>query len=306
LTSPAVALDRVRKSFGEALAVADLSLAVPYGAIYGVLGPNGAGKTTTLRIIAGILRPDSGALSVLGETDPAAIKRRLGYLPEEKGLYRKMRVADLVRYFGELKGLDARAARASTSRLLEAFGLADRARDRCETLSKGMGQKVQIAAALVHSPELLVLDEPLSGLDPVNVELVRDVILAQKRAGKTVLISTHVMEQAEQICDELTLVNRGRALLEGPLERLRASASRTIVIDYEGDGACLQSLPGVERVNDAGRRAELSLAPDADPDAILRALIGRLRISRFDTRAASLHEIFVRSVRADSAPNNAN
>jgi len=301
LTAPAVALDRVHKAFGTATAVADLSLTVPRGAIHGVLGPNGAGKTTTLRIIAGILRPDAGRVSVLGDSDPTAIKRRLGYLPEEKGLYRKMRVVDLVRYFGELKGLSKRTALANALRLLDAFGLADRARDRCETLSKGMGQKVQIIGALIHEPELVVLDEPMSGLDPVNVDFVREIIIAQKRAGKTVLISTHVLEQAEQICDELTLVNRGRALLEGPLDALRARAGRTVVVDYQGDKAHFEGLPGVERVDAAGHCAELSLAVDADPDAILRALLQHLRITRFDVRAASLHEIFVRSVRADGA-----
>jgi len=301
LTRPAVALDRIHKAFGAAVAVADLSLSVPSGAIHGVLGPNGAGKTTTLRIITGVLRPDSGTVSVLGESHPAAIKRRLGYLPEEKGLYRKMRVLDIVRYFGQLKGLAKDRAQANALRLLDSFGLADRARERCETLSKGMAQKVQIIGALIHEPELLVLDEPLSGLDPVTVEFVRQVIVEQKRAGRTVVISTHVMEQAEQICDELTLVSRGRALLEGSLDALRAQAGRTIVIDYEGDGAHLERLPGVERINDAGHRAELSLANGADPDAILRLLLPHLRITRFDVRAASLHEIFVRNVRADGA-----
>ena len=301
MTRPAVALDRIRKAFGAAIAVADLSLVVPSGAIHGVLGPNGAGKTTTLRIMTGVLRPDSGRVCVLGAADPAAVKPRLGYLPEEKGLYRKMRVVELVRYFGQLKGLSKQRAQTRALQLLEAFGLADRARARCETLSKGMGQKVQLIGALIHEPDLLVLDEPLSGLDPVNVELVRHVIVEQKRAGRTVVISTHVMEQAEQICDEITLVNRGRALLEGSLDALRAQAGRTIVVDYEGDGARLERLPGVERINDAGHRAELSLARDADPDAILRALLPHLRITRFDLRAASLHEIFVRSVSADGA-----
>jgi ABC-2 type transport system ATP-binding protein len=301
VTEAAVVLADVRKTFAHVAAVAGISAEVPRGSIYGVLGPNGAGKTTTLRMIVGILRPDSGRVVVLDETDPAAIKRRLGYLPEEKGLYKKMRVEELVVYFGRLKHMTRADAKREAAAALERFGLSDWRRERCESLSKGMGQKVQIIGTLLHGPELIVLDEPFSGLDPVNVELVRDVILEQKRANRTVLISTHVMEQAEQICDALMLINHGRKLIDGSLGDVRARAEGTLVIDYEGDGAVLQGLPGVTRVNDAGRHAELSLAHDADTDAILAALVGRLHIRRFDTRESSLHEIFVRAVRADDA-----
>jgi ABC-2 type transport system ATP-binding protein len=296
----AVALDDVSKTFAHVVAVNHLSLRVPRGVVYGILGPNGAGKTTTIRMLVGILRPDSGQVRVLDSNDPAQIKPRLGYLPEEKGLYKKMRVLDLVAYFGRLKGM-ARAAAYSRGRsLLDQFDLGDWHDQKCESLSKGMGQKVQIVATLIHDPELIVLDEPFSGLDPVNVELVRNIVLAQRSRNRTVLLSTHVMEQAEQICDGLILINHGRKLFDGTLSDIRRSSERTISIDYDGDGAILKDLPGVRRVNDAGRHAELSLNADADDQAILASLVNRLTIRRFDTREASLHEIFVRAVGDDS------
>jgi ABC-2 type transport system ATP-binding protein len=296
----AVALDDVSKTFAHVVAVNHLSLNVPRGVVYGILGPNGAGKTTTIRMLVGILRPDSGQVRVLDSNDPTRIKARLGYLPEEKGLYKKMRVLDLVAYFGRLKGM-ARAAAYSRGRsLLDEFDLGDWHDQKCESLSKGMGQKVQIVATLIHDPELIVLDEPFSGLDPVNVELVRNIVLAQRSRNRTVLLSTHVMEQAEQICDGLILINHGRKLFDGTLSDIRRSSERTISIDYDGDGAILKDLPGVGRVNDAGRHAELSLTADADDQAILASLVNRLTIRRFDTREASLHEIFVRAVGDDS------
>ena len=301
MSEAAVVLDGVSKRFADIVAVDDLSLTVPSGVVYGILGPNGAGKTTTIRMLVGILRPDSGTLRVLGNTDPAAIKARLGYLPEEKGLYKKMRVLELVAYFGRLKGMTRAAAYTRGRQLLEEFDLGDRHNERCESLSKGMGQKVQIVATLIHEPQLIVLDEPFSGLDPVNVELVRNIVLAQRKIGRTVLLSTHVMEQAEQICDGLILINRGRMLLDGSLDGIRGAAQRTVTIDYDGDGACLEDLPGVIRINDAGRHAELSLGPAADTQKILASLMQRLTIRRFDTREASLHEIFVRAVGGDDA-----
>lgn len=301
MSEAAVVLDGVSKRFTDIVAVDNLSLTVPRGVVYGILGPNGAGKTTTLRMLCGILRPDRGTLHILGNADPAAIKGRLGYLPEEKGLYKKMRVLELVAYFGRLKGMTRVAAYTRGRQLLDEFDLGDRHNERCESLSKGMGQKVQIVATLIHEPELMVLDEPFSGLDPVNVELVRNIVLAQRNAGRTVLLSTHVMEQAEQICDGLILINRGRMLLDGSLDSIRNTAARTVVVDYDGDGAHLLDLPGVMRINDAGRHAELSLGPAADTQQILALLMQRLTIRRFDTREASLHEIFVRAVGGDDA-----
>jgi ABC-2 type transport system ATP-binding protein len=296
----AVALDDVSKTFAHVVAVNHLSLRVPRGVVYGILGPNGAGKTTTIRMLVGILRPDSGQVRVLDSNDPAQIKPRLGYLPEEKGLYKKMRVLDLVAYFGRLKGMTRAAAYSRGRSLLDQFDLGDWHDQKCESLSKGMGQKVQIVATLIHDPELIVLDEPFSGLDPVNVELVRNIVLAQRSRNRTVLLSTHVMEQAEQICDGLILINHGRKLFDGTLSDIRRSSERTISIDYDGDGTILKDLPGVRRVNDAGRHAELSLNADADDQAILASLVNRLTIRRFDTREASLHEIFVRAVGDDS------
>ncbi|MBI4585040.1 MAG: ATP-binding cassette domain-containing protein [Planctomycetes bacterium] len=292
----ALTLEHVTKRFGAVTAVEDLSLEVPSGCIYGFLGPNGAGKTTTIRMALGILYPDSGSLRVLGEESPEAVKDRLGYLPEEKGLYKKMKAAELLAYFGRLKGMDSRRARARALELLERFGLGDCLERRCEALSKGMGQKVQLAATLIHEPELLILDEPFSGLDPVNVELMREEVLEVKRRGRTIIFSTHIMEQAEQICDFVLLIDKGRKLLDGKLADIKAGSAKGIVLDYEGDGAALRDLPGVARLNDAGQRAEIFLSDGTEPQEILQRLVGRVKIRRFDTREASLHEIFVRAV----------
>jgi ABC-2 type transport system ATP-binding protein len=285
----ALEIDSVTKRFGAYLAVDALSLRIPRGSLYGFLGPNGAGKTTTIRMIMSILYPDSGSIRILGHPRAEEVKDRLGYLPEEKGLYKKMRAAEIIAYFGRLKGLDKETARSRARALLAKYGLGDRADYRCEALSKGMGQKVQI--------QLVILDEPFSGLDPVNVELMRDLILDLKRSGKTVIFSTHVMEQAEQICEFIFLINRGRKVLDGPIGAIKQAAGRAIQIEYEGDGRVLAGLAGVQRLNDAGVRAEIILEPGVDPQTILAALVGRLRIRRFDLAEPSLHEIFVRAVK---------
>ncbi len=284
----------VSRSFGDVQAIEELSLAVPQGAIFGIIGPNGAGKTTTIRILMGILAADAGTINVLGESDPRRIKSRLGYLPEEKGLYKKMQVGEFVAWFGQLKGMSRRDATDAARKLLAGFDLGDRWRDKCDSLSKGMGQKVQIAATLVHDPELVVLDEPFSGLDPINVEVVREEILALKARGRTVILSTHIMEQAEQTCDALALINRGHVVLAGTLAEL-TGGSDTLTVEYDGDGD-FQNLPGIRRVNDAGNVAELQLAPGTDAQAILRALLERVTVRRFDTTTTSLHEVFVQAV----------
>jgi ABC-2 type transport system ATP-binding protein len=292
----ALLLDDVSKSFGSVRAVDGLSLAVPEGAIYGFIGPNGAGKTTAIRMIMSILYPDSGSITVLGNPVPEAVKDKLGYLPEEKGLYKKMRAAEIVSYFGRLKGMTRRDAEQRSRELLRTFGLDEWADRRCEALSKGMGQKVQILSTLIHEPDLVILDEPFSGLDPVNVDVVRELIVELRREGRTVIFSTHVMEQAEQICDFIVLIDQGRTVLNGSLADVKGAGPRSVIIDYDGDGSFLRGLPGVVRLSDAGKRAELVLEEGADPQAILARLVGQLTIRRFDTRAPSLHEVFVRAV----------
>ena len=296
MAQPVVSLDQVSKYFANVTAVDRLSVTIPTGSIFGLLGPNGAGKTTSIRMVVGILKPDRGTVRVFGADDPTLSKSRLGYLPEDKGLYKKMRVQELVAYFGRLKGLSSGDAHRRAADLLTRFELGDWCQEKCESLSKGMAQKVQIAATLVHEPELVVLDEPFSGLDPLNVELIRETILALKQSGRSVILSTHIMEQAEQICDELVLINHGTKVLEGTMGDLKRGVGRTVSLDYDGDGSILQDLAGVQRVNDAGKHAELTLEADTDPQQLLAALVGRLTIRRFDTQEASLHEIFVRAV----------
>jgi ABC-2 type transport system ATP-binding protein len=292
----AVRLDGVSKRFGPVVAVDDLSLQVPVGCIYGFLGPNGAGKTTLIRMIMSIFYADSGRIEVLGHQNPLEVKDRLGYLPEEKGLYKKMRVAELIAYFGRLKGMDGDEARKVAGELLDRFGLGEWKESRCEALSKGMGQKVQLLGTMIHGPELVILDEPFSGLDPVNSDLMRDAVLQLRKEGKTVLFSTHIMEQAEQLCDYVMLIDKGKKVLDGELSAVRASGGQGVMLDYDGDGGVLNQLPGVLRVNDAGKQAELVLEDGADPQAILAALVGKVQIRRFDLSEPSLHEIFIRAV----------
>jgi ABC-2 type transport system ATP-binding protein len=292
----ALHLDRVTRRFGEKLAVDHVSLTVPRGCIYGFLGQNGAGKTTTLRMIMGIFLPDEGTVNVLGHGNPMEVRNRLGYLPEEKGLYKKMRTAEIIAYFGRLKGLDAKTARMRAHALLERYAPDIRPDQKCESLSKGMGQKVQILGTLVHEPELVVFDEPFSGLDPVNVKALEDLILEMKREGRTVLFSTHVMEQAEKLCDYIVLIHKGRKMLDGTLAEVRSSGDQAVKLDYDGDGRLLGSLPGVRHVSDSGKTAELFLEPGADPQAVLAALVGKVAIRRFDLREPSLQEVFLRTV----------
>ena len=292
----ALTLDRVSKHFGSFTAVSDLTLQVPKGSIYGFLGQNGAGKTTTIRMVMSIFHPDSGRISVLGEPDAAAVKDRLGYLPEEKGLYKKMKTAEIVAYFGKLKGMDSRTANLKAKELLTRYGLGDWLDKKCEAMSKGMGQKVQVLGTIIHEPELVILDEPFSGLDPVNRDLMRDIILDMKRQGRTVIFSTHGMEHAEQICDYVMMIHKSKLQFAGTLSQVKQGRDLGIQLDYDGDGDQLQQLPGAARVNDHGKHAEIFLKPGVDPQQALRWLLDRVTVKRFDYREPSLHEIFVRTV----------
>ena len=294
---PAIDIRQVSKRFGTFTAVDDLTLTVPAGCVQGFLGPNGAGKTTTLRMVMNIFAPDTGSIHVLGERMSEPLKKRIGYLPEERGLYRKMRVQDLLVFFAALKGLPEREGRRRAQDWLQRFGLEAWGRRFVRDLSKGMQQKVGFIATVLHDPELVVLDEPFSGLDPVNLEFVRDVILDLKRRGRTVVFSTHQMDEAEKLCDRIVMILAGRKVLDGSLDEVRTGRDQVALLEYRGEGGFLQRDPDVLRVNDYGHYSEISLRPGAEPSALLRRLAERLQVLRFEVRQPTLHEIFVRTVR---------
>ncbi len=292
----AVRFEGVTKRYGDFVAVDRIGFEVPAGSIFGILGSNGAGKTTSIRMLMNILRPDEGVIEVLGEPADERVKARIGYLPEERGLYKKMRILELLRFFGRLKGRSTAFLDERIDHWLDRMGLAGWRMNRVEELSKGMAQKLQFVVTVVHAPELLVLDEPFAGLDPVNRDVLRDAILEMRRKGTTVVFSTHVMEQAEQLCNRLILIHDGRVVLAGSLDEVRASEGRQAVLIRcrLGEGQTLDGLPGVTAVADRGNEAELTLEPDADPTALLRALLDRADVTHFEVREPSLHEIFKR------------
>ena len=292
----ALTLDGVTKRFGQFTAVSNLSLKVPKGCIYGFLGQNGAGKTTTIRMVMSIFHQDVGTISVLGHSDASQVKDRLGYLPEEKGLYKKMKTAEIIAYFGKLKGMDSSTANLKARELLTQYGLGEWMDKKCEAMSKGMGQKVQILGTIIHNPDLVILDEPFSGLDPVNRDMMRDTILAMKREGRTVIFSTHVMEQAEQLCDRMMMLHKSELAFEGTVAEIKQGLDKGIRIQYDGDGSVLKDLPGLDRLNDNNKSAEIFLKHDQDPQDALRWLVDRLTIRSFDLSEPSLHEVFVRTV----------
>lgn len=289
----AVLIESVTKTFGALAAVDDLSLTVPEGTIYGFIGPNGSGKTTTLRMIMRILHPDRGAIEVLGGRGLAAATDRVGYLPEERGLYKQMKVADVLRFHARLKGM--RDPRAEIARWLDAMGLSAWADQKVAALSKGMAQKVQFIATVVARPALLLLDEPFSGLDPVNAVALREAVLGLRRDGATVIFSTHDMAAAESMCDAIFMIHRGKKVLDGPLEAIQdAYGEDTARVRLGGDGASLDGLPGVVAVADFGRYHELRLDRGADPRAVLAALMDRGEVRLFELTRPSLQDIFVR------------
>lgn len=304
MSSPAVEIEHVTKRFGEHLAVEDLSLNVPRGCIYGFIGPNGSGKTTTLRMIMRILHPDTGHIRVLGEERTGAANDRVGYLPEERGIYKAMKVRDVLRFYARLKG--ARKPEAAIAKWLERMHLADWGNKKVEALSKGMAQKVQFIATVVSEPDLVVLDEPFSGLDPVNSEVMRDAVLELKRRGHTVIFSTHDMSIAERMCDALFMIYKGRKVLDGTLEKIQGTyGSDTIRVRIEGFAGDLAEIDGVERVTDHGRFQELKLENSADEQRVLAALMARGRVRLFELAHPSLHDIFVRIAGADAGPRRA-
>jgi ABC-2 type transport system ATP-binding protein len=295
----AIRLTGVRKAYAGHVAVNELSLEIPKGSIFGLLGPNGAGKTTTLRIVMDILGPDAGTVEILGRRADQASRDRIGYMPEERGLYPRMALDDQLVFMAEIKGCPAREARQRLPGWLERVGLAGWAKRKVNELSKGMQQKAQLLATLLHDPEILILDEPMSGLDPVAANVVRDILLELRRQGKTLVLSSHQMETVERLCDSIALLNRGEKLLDGPVSEVKKRHGRNnIALAFEGDGGFLATLPGVKKVTDFGRYVELQMHEGADPQAILREAAARLRLSRFEVMEPSLRDIFVEQVTA--------
>jgi ABC-2 type transport system ATP-binding protein len=310
MTELALEIKGVTKRYAEHVAVRDLSLAVPRGAVHGLLGPNGAGKTTTIRMILDIIAPDSGTISILGQPYNAKGARdRLGYLPEERGLYKKMVVREVLRFLAELKGIDRKTADSRIDGWLERLSLRTAAKDwgksKVDELSRGMQQKVQFIGTLLHDPELVILDEPFSGLDPINAQALKDTVVELRRRGKTVIFSTHVMDSAERMCDSVCIIARGEKVLDGTMSAVRAeNAGRTVALGLEGDlstavGTVLRDRTLVERMDENNRFFELEMAPGADEQVLLRRILeagGRIR--RFERVQPSLHQIFLHRVGA--------
>jgi ABC-2 type transport system ATP-binding protein len=289
----AIELIQVTKTFGNTLAVDGLSLAVPRGSVYGFIGPNGSGKTTTLRMIMNILYPDSGDILVFGERLRKSATDRIGYMPEERGIYTRMKVRELLRFYGRLK--DGKDVKKEVDFWLERLDLAGWANRKVEALSKGMRQKVQFIATVVSRPDVVLLDEPFTGLDPVNTESIKDAILEMQDRGTTVIFSTHDMNVAERMCDVIFMIFKGKKVLDGTLNSIQDTyGTDTIRVRTEGGAVALQNLNGVEKVNDFGQIQELKMAPECDPQEVLTAIISRTRIRHFDVVRPSLHDIFLR------------
>jgi ABC-2 type transport system ATP-binding protein len=305
----AIELHRVTKTFGTLKAVDSLDLVIPRGALYGFIGPNGAGKTTTIRMIMSILLADTGNVRVLGLPSALEAKDRIGYLPEERGVYRKMKVAAYLAYIARLKGMPERGLRERVYGAIERIGLAGVENKRCEELSKGMSQKIQFLAAIIHEPDLVILDEPFSGLDPVSTRLLREQILAEHRRGATVLFSTHVMPQAEEICDHVVMIYRGQKVLDDPVSTiLRPHDSRALkfeLLDPRADVGAVRALPGVERCSAAEGGYEVALREGADPARVMQNVIAALPVARIELKRPSLEDVFVSIVAGGDRPADA-
>ena len=298
-SSPTLILDHVSKSFGDFKAVSDLSLQVRPGRVFGLIGPNGAGKTTTIRMIVNITAPDTGTIKLFGKSMTTALQDRIGYLPEERGLYRKMKVGEQLRFFAELKGLASREADKRIDAWLEKLELTSWKDKRAKDLSKGMQQKIQFIASVIHEPDLLILDEPFSGLDPLSVDLMKETILEQKASGKTIILSTHQMEIAERLCDDICMINKSRKVLDGQLREVRRSFAQNVVaLRVEGADGLLNDPELITNVRQKGDDTEVLLTADASPQVLLKRLVdANVKIAKFELVEPTLHDIFVAKVK---------
>jgi ABC-2 type transport system ATP-binding protein len=289
----AVELDNITKTFGETHAVDNLSLSVPKGSIYGFIGPNGSGKTTTLRMIMNIFYPDSGKILLFGGRTTGAANERIGYLPEERGLYKNMKVREILQFYGKLKS--GRDVTGAVDRWMEKLDLSGWKNSKVGALSKGMSQKVQFLATVVADPELIILDEPFTGLDPVNTEMIRDAVLELREKGATVIFSTHDMSMAERMCDFIFMIFKGKKVLDGTLSSIQdAYGTDTIRIKAENGFPELNELDGVESIRDFGNMKELRMTPACDPRKVLRTVLAKTNILGFEIVKPSLHDIFLR------------
>jgi ABC-2 type transport system ATP-binding protein len=300
-----VSVSRVSKTFGPVRAVVDVSFEIDAGEIFGLLGPNGAGKTTTIRMMLDIYRPDGGEIRVLGGRMDETKKNRIGYMPEERGLYQDLKLEPTLLYLAALKGLDSSTARARLVDWLKRFDLYEHRHKKVQELSRGMQQKAQLIATLIHDPDLIVVDEPFSGLDPVNTRLVKEIMEEQRQAGKTILMSTHQMHQVEALCNRIALIDRGRTVLYGAVHEIKRNfAGNAIVVEGQGD---LSGVPGVLRARQQNGAWHLALEQGIGPQDVFRALAARddLHIERFEIAEPSLEDIFVSVVRGGEEGSDA-
>ncbi len=291
-----VELDRISKIYGNKAAVQDLSLCIEAGTMFGLLGPNGAGKTSTIRMMIGMTLPDAGTVRLFGQPFRREMLRRIGYLPEERGLYKRMKVIDQLIFMGQLHGLDGSTAAARSRQWCERLQIADAMEKKTQELSKGMQQKIQFISTLLHDPELIIMDEPFSGLDPMNAILLEETLLELKRKGRTILFSTHRMDQVEKLCDALCLVDKGTAVLEGTMRAVKSRYARNrVVIEYAGDASFLTH-PAITELREYPGRAEFKLREGGDAQALLHLAASRAQVFKFELVEPSLEDIFIRTV----------
>jgi len=292
---PAVEVSHIVKSYADKAVVNDLSFSVAQGEVFGLIGPNGAGKTTTIRMMMDIIKPDSGEVTVLGEKLSEASKNKLGYLPEERGLYRKLTVVDSIIYLASLKGMDRRSAEKRADELLEQTGMLPHKGKKIEELSRGMGQIIQFIVTIIHSPELVILDEPFAGLDPVNRELLKGMVADLRSQGKAMILSTHQMNEVEELCDRILMINHGRSVLYGKLSEIQSRyRSNSVLLEFEGK---LEELPGVTEKRTHKGYVELVLDGKTTPQQVLERLVSTgIVINRFEVATPPLNEIFLKVV----------
>jgi ABC-2 type transport system ATP-binding protein len=292
---PAVEVSRIVKTFADKVVVNDLSFSVAQGEIFGLIGPNGAGKTTTIRMMMDIIKPDSGDVTILGEKLSESTKNKLGYLPEERGLYKKLRVLDSIIYLASLKGMDRHSAEEKANQLLSQTGMLPHKGKKIEELSRGMGQIIQFIVSVIHDPELVVLDEPFAGLDPVNVELLKGMLFDLKNQGKALILSTHQMNEIEELCDRILMINHGRSVLYGNLVEIKSRyRSNSVLLEFEGE---MGEVPGVAEKRTHKGYVELVLDGNTTPQQVLERLVSqRVVINRFEVATPPLNEIFLRVV----------